>query len=59
MRRDSKFKDTLQACLKNRSFMTGFVILFTIILMAIFAEQIAPYEYTAQNPAVKMSAPCK
>lgn len=59
MRRDSKFKDTLQACLKNRSFMTGFVILFTIILVAIFAEQIAPYEYTAQNPAVKMSAPCK
>lgn len=59
MRRDSKFKDTLQACLKNRSFMTGFVILFTIILVAIFAERIAPYEYTAQNPAVKMSAPCK
>ena len=59
MRRDSKFKDTLQACLKNRSFMTGFVILFTIILVAVFAEQIVPYEYTAQNPAVKMSAPCK
>ena len=59
MRRDSKFKDTLQACLKNRSFMTGFVILFTIILVAVFAEQIVPYEYTAQNPAVKMGAPCK
>ncbi len=57
MRRDSKWRETLRACLKNKNFMIGFLILVSIILIAIFAEQIGPYEYTAQNPSVKMSAP--
>ena len=57
MKRDSKWKETLQACLKNKNFMIGFLILASIILIAIFAEQIGPYEYTAQNPSIKMSAP--
>lgn len=57
MRRDSKWKETLRACLKNKNFMAGFLILASIILIAVFAEQIGPYEYTAQNPSIKMSAP--
>ena len=57
MRRSDKWKETLCACAKNRSFRVGFLILISVILVAIFAEQIAPYEYTAQNPSVKMSAP--
>ena len=57
MKRDSKWKETLRACLKNKNFMIGFLILASIILIAVFAEQIGPYEYTAQNPSIKMSAP--
>ena len=57
MKRDSKWKETLRACLKTKNFMIGFLILASIILIAVFAEQIGPYEYTAQNPSIKMSAP--
>lgn len=58
MKENSKAKETLHACLKNRNFMVGFVILLTVVLVAIFAEQIAPYEYTAQGVGKKLTAPC-
>lgn len=52
-----KAKETLQSCLKNGNFMVGFVILFSVALVAIFAEQIAPYGYTDQLVGGKFSAP--
>ena len=48
MRGRGKAKETLQACLKNGDFMVGFAILLSVFLVAIFAEQIAPYGYTEQ-----------
>lgn len=54
---NGKIKETLQACLKNVNFMIGFFILLSVILVAIFAEQIAPYEYTAQMVGPKFDPP--
>ena len=56
--RSNKVKETLLSCLKNWNFMVGFVILLSVILVAIFAEEIAPYEYTAQLVGDKYTAPC-
>ncbi len=44
-----KVKETIQECLKNRNFMIGFVILLSVILIAAFADFIAPYDYTQQD----------
>lgn len=57
MKGNGKVKETLMACLKNVNFMIGFFILLSVILVAIFAEQIAPYEYTAQLVGGKFSPP--
>lgn len=56
--RSSKVKETLLSCLKNWNFMVGFVILLSVILVAIFAEEIAPYDYTAQLVGDKYTGPC-
>ncbi|QAT42973.1 ABC transporter permease [Aminipila luticellarii] len=53
-----KGKDTLYECWKNKNFMIGFVILLSAILVAIFANVIAPYDYTQQNVADRLTAPC-
>ena len=44
-----KFKETVYACWKNKNFMVGFVILLSVILVAIFADFLAPYDYTEQS----------
>lgn len=57
MKENSKIKETLSACLKNFNFMVGFVILLSVVVIAIFADKIAPYEYTAQMVGQKLSPP--
>lgn len=37
--------------------MIGFVMLLSVVVLAIFADQIAPYAYDGNNPLVKMQAP--
>ena len=59
MKRENRFKETLIACLKNKNFMIGFVMLLSVILVAIFAEQIAPYDYMEQLVGPKFTAPCR
>ena len=49
MNKNKKWKETLNECRKNKNFMIGFVILVTVVLVAIFADVIAPYHYTEQN----------
>ena len=49
MNKNKKRKETLNECRKNKNFMIGFVILVTVVLVAIFADVIAPYHYTEQN----------
>ena len=42
----SKSKETLYACLHNVNFMIGFIMLLSVVLVAIFADKLAPSGYT-------------
>lgn len=55
---NSRVKETIRECLKNKSFMIGLVILLSIILVAILAPVIAPYGYDQQNVGDRFLAPC-
>lgn len=52
-----KLRETLEPCLKNPNFMLGLIMLLSVILVAIFAEQIAPYGYMEQSVGAKFAAP--
>lgn len=49
--------ETINDCRKNASFMVGFVMLLCIIILAAFADVIAPYAYDAQNVGGRLEAP--
>lgn len=55
--KNSKFKETLYECWKNKNFMIGFVILLSVILIAIFADFIAPYDYAQQGVGARYEKP--
>ena len=42
----SKSRETLHACLHNVNFMIGFFMLLSVVLVAIFADKLAPSGYT-------------
>ena len=58
MGNNSKWKETLRECRKNKSFMIGLVILLSVILVAVFAEVLAPYAYDQQNVGERFTGPC-
>jgi len=53
-----KWEENLQACLKNSNFMLGFCMLASICILAVFSEQIAPYNYMEQGVGPRFTAPC-
>lgn len=55
----SPFKEFLNNCRRNKNFIVGFVIVASIIIVAIFAEQIAPYPYDEAHPQDILMKPCK
>jgi len=56
---ESPIKEFFRSSLKNFNFMIGAIMFFSILVLAVFADQIAPYEYDAGNPAAKLMEPCK
>ena len=56
---ESPIKEFFRSSLKNFNFMIGAIMFFRILVLAVFADQIAPYEYDAGNPAAKLMEPCK
>ena len=54
----NKAKENLMACLKNFNFMLGFCMLLSIVILAIFSKQIAPYDYMQQGVGARFTAPC-
>lgn len=54
---DSPFKEFFRSCWKNINFMVGIVMLCSVIFVAVFAEQVAPYAYDAGNPGAIFKAP--
>lgn len=61
-RKNSLLRLTLRRIFRQRSAVAGFIILGFLLLVALFAEWIAPYEPTAilinVEPVVKRQAPC-
>jgi len=53
----SPFKEFLSSCYKNRNFMIGFIIVLSVIIFAVFANQIAPYNYDEAHPEDILAAP--
>ena len=58
MNQKHKWKETLQECVKNRNFMIGFLILASVILVALLADVISPYDYTQQDVGGRFQKPC-
>ncbi|MCR4805798.1 MAG: ABC transporter permease [Clostridia bacterium] len=53
----SKSRETLHACLHNVNFMIGFFMLLSVVLIAVFASQLAPFGYTDQLVGAQFEAP--
>lgn len=54
---DSPRKSFFKSCWKNLNFMVGIIMLLSVIFVAVFADQVAPYAYDEGNPLVKFSPP--
>ena len=52
-----KFKEGLHDCTHNASFMIGLVMLLSILFIAAFADQLAPYDYNQQAVGKILQAP--
>ncbi|MEQ2457449.1 ABC transporter permease [Flavonifractor hominis] len=48
----------LRAVLRNPMVVIGFILFFSMVLVAIFADQIAPHSYETYDLADKLMAPC-
>jgi len=55
--RKSTAREFLSAAVRNRTFMIGFVIVLSVILFAIFADQIAPYPYDEAHRESRLAKP--
>lgn len=55
--KNSRIKETIQDCLRNRNFMTGLIMILSVCLIAIFANEISPYSYTKQAVGGRMVHP--
>ena len=57
VRKSSPWRDVFHRLKRNKLAMLGLVILILVLIMAIFAPWIAPYDYAAQMPEVARSWP--
>lgn len=55
--KSSRIKETIQDCLRNRNFMIGLIMILSVCLIAIFANEISPYSYTKQAVGGRMVHP--
>ena len=55
--KESKLKNTLHDCVRNRNLMIGLVILLSIIVIAVFADSIAPFPYNKNSVGGRLEAP--
>jgi len=56
-RRRSQFQETWKRLRRNKLAIIGMVIVLLLILMAIFADVIAPYDYMEQDPTARLEFP--
>lgn len=58
-KKHSQWRDVWRRLVRNPSAMVCLIIVVLLILMAVFAEQIAPYDYAQQNPEHQFEYPSK
>ncbi|MEA5038338.1 MAG: ABC transporter permease [Clostridiaceae bacterium] len=54
---DNPFKEFFRSCWKNVNFMMGAIMLISVIVFAVFANQIAPYSFDQNDNTAVMQAP--
>lgn len=57
-KKETTFKMTLRRLSKNQLAMIGGIIFLLLVLMSIFAPLLAPYDWSAVDPAHKFMKPC-
>lgn len=55
--KNSRIKETLKDCIRNRNFMIGLIMILSVCIIAIFANEISPYSYTKQAVGGRMAPP--
>lgn len=53
----SPIREFFYNCRRNVNFVVGFLMILSLILVAIFAQQIAPYDYDEPHKQAKLQAP--
>ena len=53
----SPIREFFYNCRRNVNFVDGFLMILSLILVAIFAQQIAPYDYDEPHKQAKLQAP--
>lgn len=56
---NAKFKKNFRMCVRNRSLLIGSIMILIVVLAAIFADVVAPYEYDHADMSKKLLMPCK
>lgn len=57
IKRRSQFREVWRRLRRNKLAMIGFVIVFALVFLAIFADVLAPYDYSEQNIANRLAYP--
>ena len=55
--KNSRIKETIKDCIRNRNFMIGLIMILSVCIIAIFANEISPYSYTTQAVGGRMAPP--
>lgn len=54
---NNKMKSRMHICLNSKNLVVGFVMLLSVIIVAVFATQIANFDYTDQTAGAQFLAP--
>lgn len=55
--KNSRIKETIKDCIRNRNFMIGLIMILSVCIIAIFANEISSYSYTKQAVGGRMAPP--
>lgn len=54
----SPWKEFFTSCYRNKNFLIGFIMVMSIVVLALFADQIAPFPFDEAHKADILTAPC-
>ena len=57
-RKNSQMKEIVGRLFRNKAAIVGLMILLVLVVCAVFADLLAPYDYAAQDLKNRFVAPC-